>query len=161
MHNKFSPGLFRFLGVLLLSAPTVCLAQEPVHAETTQLIAFVKKAAALVESKGVRACGDFKKQGSQWFREDIYVFVFDLKGLSVCHPANPELEGQSILDYQDPTGKFVTHDMIDMLKSREAGWIDYMWPKPGETKPSRKSSYIMRGRLDGKTLIIGSGFYVN
>ncbi len=294
MNGKIFSGVFLLLGTSLLFTPPAGPAQEPEHEETKQLMSFVKEAAALWEGKGAAACVDFKKKGSQWFRGDTYVFVSDLTGISVCHPANPglegtnqldlkdaggkpiirqflkvvssdkhqgwvhyqwpkpgepepswktsyvvrvrapsgvdylvgsgrydmktermfivdqveravemvkrkgraafdvlrdktsefifgevyvfvldehgtelvnpaspELEGQSTLDYQDPTGQFVTREMINMLKSREAGWINYMWPKPGETTPSRKSAYIQRVRLDGKKLIIGSGLYVD
>jgi len=41
------------------------------------------------------------------------------------------------------------------------GWIDYMWPKPGESKPSKKSSYIKKVKVGEETFIVGSGLYTD
>jgi signal transduction histidine kinase len=49
--------------------------------------------------------------------------------------------------------------MVELLKEKEAGWVDYMWPKPGQTNPSRKWSYVRRVNLDGVSGLVGAGFY--
>lgn len=53
----------------------------------------------------------------------------------------------------------MVREMIEMLKTRESGWIDYMWPKPGETKPSKKWSYIKKVKMGKETLLVGAGIY--
>ena len=34
-----------------------------------------------------------------------------------------------------------------------------MWPKPGQTQPSQKWSYVKGVQVDGTPAIIGAGFY--
>jgi hypothetical protein len=35
--------------------------------------------------------------------------------------------------------------------------VDYTWPKPGETAPSAKSTYVFK--IPGSKLIAAAGFY--
>ena len=53
------------------------------------------------------------------------------QGQLVVHPA---LEGQSILDSQDSTGRFFIRDMLE----RKQGVIQYPWLNPGERQPRDK-----------------------
>ena len=40
------------------------------------------------------------------------------------------------------------------------GWVNYVWPRPGQTTPSPKSTYVVRViGPDGKRYIVGSGGY--
>ena len=40
-----------------------------------------------------------------------------------------------------------------------SGWVDYMFPKPGQTQPSHKWTYVKRVAIDGVPGLIGAGFY--
>ncbi|MGA6994037.1 MAG: cache domain-containing protein, partial [Candidatus Deferrimicrobiaceae bacterium] len=53
--------------------------------------------------------------------------------------------------------KLLFKEFVDLAKSKGGGWVDYMWPKPGEEKPSKKISYIYR--VPGKELFVGAGIY--
>jgi signal transduction histidine kinase len=48
---------------------------------------------------------------------------------------------------------------MQMAQSNGSGWVDYMWPKPGKTKPSQKWSYVKAVQVDGTPAFIGAGFY--
>ena len=41
-------------------------------------------------------------------------------------------------------GKLIIRETISMLEDKETGWIDYVWPKPGETEPAAKTAYIRK-----------------
>ena len=43
--------------------------------------------------------------------------------------------------------------------SKGAGWVDYLFPKPGETTPSHKWTYVKRVTIDGAPALLGAGFY--
>ena len=47
-----------------------------------------------------------------------------------------------------------------MPQDRDSGWIDYMWPKLGETSPSNKSSYVRKVQVGDDVLYVGAGLYV-
>jgi signal transduction histidine kinase len=125
-----------------------------------QVAALVDKAAALVERDGEKAFAEFRKKGSEWLQGDIYVFVDDLEGKNLCHPVKPDLEGKNLLDMKDAKGKEFVREMIELLKTKDSGWVEYAWPKPGETNPSKKLGYVKKTKCGDKTVLVGSGLYV-
>ncbi len=118
----------------------------------------VDAAADLVERGGTEAFATLRDMASPFRYQDVYVFVHDQKGVELVTPS-PELQGTSLLDFQDVNGKFVLQDTIAMLRDQDAGWIDYMWHRPGETSPSKKSSYVRKVKVGGDVLYVGAGVY--
>jgi methyl-accepting chemotaxis protein len=83
-----------------------------------------------------------------------------MNGTILMHPANPELETKSIIDLKDANGKTFMRQFVDTAKNKGSGWVDYMWPKPSEKKPSKKVSYIKRAKMpNGETVLVGAGIY--
>ncbi len=125
-----------------------------------ELVEFVAGAAAAVEERGEDAFADFRQTDDEWFTGDKYVFVIDLEGNALCNPASPDLEGTNVSDVVDSEGVSPTGQMLTLLETSDSGWISYMWPKPGMTEPSKKSSYVMKAKLGDKVVAVGSGMYV-
>ena len=48
-------------------------------------------------------------------------------------------------------------EFINVAKGKGAGWVDYMWPKPGEKKPSLKTTYVYK--VPGESVIMAAGIY--
>jgi cytochrome c len=146
-------------GVTYLFFPPAFSADAPQSKEAKQIVALVDKAAALTESKGKSAFPEFKKKGGEWLTGETYVFIADMNGTILMHPANPELETKSILDLKDANGKAFMWEFIETAQ-KGSGWVDYMWPKPGEKKPAKKLSYIKRAKMpNGETVLVGAGIY--
>ncbi len=122
------------------------------------IVETVDAAADLVE-RGKDAFATLRDMASPFRYQDVYVFVHDQNGVQLVNPIFPELEGTSLLDFQDVNGKFVLRDTIAMLRDQDAGWIDYMWPRPGETAPSNKSSYVRKIKVGDDVLYVGAGVY--
>jgi len=40
-----------------------------------------------------------------------------------------------------------------------SGWVFYKWPKPGETEPSNKCSFVKKIVSKGDTYVVGTGIY--
>jgi methyl-accepting chemotaxis protein len=153
--------LLIFFGVICSFFVPVFSADAPQSKEAKQIVALVEKAAALTESKGKAAFPEFKKKGSEWLQGETYIFIADMNGTILMHPANPELETKSILDLKDANGKAFMREFIETAK-KGSGWVEYMWPKPGEKKPSKKLSYIKQAKVpNGETLLVGAGIYAN
>lgn len=152
------------LGCLLLGLAGAGRAQEPSAPESDlvlELMSFVEDAAELVAEEGVAAaCEQFREPGP-WYQGDEYVFVFDLEGRTLCHPSRPELEGQSLLDLEDPLGKPIVRNMLrEVAGEREQGWIHYLWPLPNKLTMFWKTSYVRLARTpEGDECIVGSGLY--
>jgi cytochrome c len=56
-----------------------------------------------------------------------------------------------------PDGKPLFVEFVQVAGNRGEGWVDYMWPKPGEDKPAAKSSFIQR--VKGTPYFVGAGIY--
>jgi len=84
-----------------------------------------------------------------------------MNAILLFNPINLELDGKNIIDLKDVNGKAYVQEFIETAKTQGSGWIDYMWPKPGESKPSKKSSYIKKVKVGEETFIVGSGFHTD
>ena len=121
----------------------------------------VNSAVELIEEEGEQAFPQLREEGSQWFHDDFYIFVWKTDGIRVVYPPDASGEGQNVSDLEDFTGKPIGQMFINISQSEEGeGWIDYYWPKPGDTEPSMKYTYIKRASFDNQTYIVGSGFYL-
>lgn len=100
-----------------------------------------------------------EKSGPFLFK-GTYIFVMDTAYILVVDPPFPDLEGTNVYEYQDSNGKFLFQEFMQVANDQGAGWVDYMWPKPGDTVPSAKSSYIKMVVIDGKPYIVGMGMYL-
>ena len=134
---------------------------QPQFKQTKQVIALVKKAAEVLKREGPQAFSKFRQKNSEWFHGDSYVFVNDLKGKNLCHPAKPSMEGTNVIDLQDVDGKRSSVMMLDAVSGkRAAGWVHYKWPRSEDAAPSWKSSYVVRVKdRFGNEYLLGSGIY--
>lgn len=154
--------LFVSLGSLLLEFSSIGLAQEapPDSTKAKEVASLVDKAAALIAAKGKAAFDEFKKPGSQWRRGDLYVFGNDMKGTQILNAAFPEREGTDQSNFKDATGKAVWPEFVKVATSAAgSGWVTYHFPKPGQSKPSKKWSYLRAVTVNGQPGLIGAGFY--
>jgi methyl-accepting chemotaxis protein len=88
-----------------------------------------------------------------------YFWINDLTPVMVMHPTNPKLEGQNLSAIRDPNGYALFNEMVAIAKSKGAGMINYLWPKPGAEAPVGKTSYVQLFEPWG--WVIGSGVYVD
>ena len=164
MSNRFSVPLSVPLSaaLVLISVALGAQAPSPEYDETRQLMALVDDAAALVEAEGLAfACGEFREHGTRWFQDEVYVFIFDMGGNAICHPAQPALEGQALLELRDPYGRPIIQNFIRELEGDgEIGWVHYLWPKPDSSTFRWKTSYVRQADMEGgQSYIVGSGLY--
>jgi signal transduction histidine kinase len=136
-------------------------AQQPPPSsdKAKQIEAFVNKAAALVESKGKAAFADFRKKNSEWWFGETYLFAYDLNLNVLLVAAFPQNEGKNQKGKTDAKGKAYHDEFVKAVQTKGAGWVNYMFPKPGQTEPSEKWSYVKAVNIDGTPGLIGSGFY--
>jgi signal transduction histidine kinase len=91
---------------------------------------------------------------------DTYIFIVDSSGKILVDPAFPGLSERNMLLFKDAVGREIVKDLIDKLKDSETLWIQYLWPKPGETLPSRKLLYCRKLNLNTETLYVCSDFFL-
>ena len=61
---------------------------------------------------------------------------------------------------KDTQGKPFVREMLDVVQKQGSGWVDYLWPKPGESVSTLKSAYVSKARLGDKTVLVGCGVYL-
>ena len=88
-----------------------------------------------------------------------YFFVTDLSPRMVMHPIKPELDGTDVSRNADPNGKLLFQDFVRVVKAEGAGFVDYLWPKPGSAEPVAKLSYVKGFAPWG--WLVGSGIYID
>ena len=132
----------------------------PPSGDATHIEALVNKAVALVQSQGTKAAfARFQTPNSEWWSGNTYLFVYDNDLNVLLNPAFPKREGTNVHGQTDVNGKPMHDEFMKVVRTNGSGWVDYMFPKPGETQPSRKWTYVKRVDLDGKPGLIGAGFY--
>jgi cytochrome c len=136
-----------------------CVASASVKPTPQMIIDKVNEAAALLEKEGKAAFPKFQGKDSKLIFAGTYIWVHDLSGIMLMHPIVYKLEGKSIIDFKDPNGKLFFTDMNEVAKAKGAGWVDYLWPKPGDKKPVLKVSYVKLAKADGGDLVVGCGVY--
>jgi len=92
-------------------------------------------------------------------RDKNYIWINDLHNITVMNPVKTDWEGIDKSDWQDANGKKMFPAFYDAVQKDGHGYVDYMWPKPGETKPSPKISYVSLFPEWG--WIVGTGIYID
>ena len=128
--------------------------------EPSFVVDVVTEAAAQIERTGKDAFPLFRDPKGPYMAKDTYVFVLDSSGTELVNPAFPNLEGRNLLDLKDTQGTPLVRDMFGVVKSHGSGWVHYMWPKPGESVSTRKSTYVSRVKLGDQWVLVGSGVYL-
>jgi cytochrome c len=147
------------LVAMAMALPIHAEQATPTSAKAVQIEGLVNKAAAVIQSNGKAAFSQFREKDSEWFKGDTYLFVYDLKSNVLLNAAFPGREGTNTTGQKDANGKLFHHDFIKMAETKGAGWVDYMFPKPGQTQPSQKWAYVKAVTVDGVPSLVASGFY--
>lgn len=154
--------IMRFLAVaaFFIAAPVFAQSSPPQSEEARHIKALVNKAAALVESEGKTAAfAKFRTRNSEWWFGNTYLFAYDENLNVLLNPAFPQREGTNVHGQTDANGKPMHDEFLKAVRTKGYGWVDYMFPKPGQTKPSRKWTYVKAVTIDGIPGLIGAGFY--
>ncbi len=87
-----------------------------------------------------------------------YFWINDFHPRVIMHPVNAALVGQDVSTFADPNGKLIYIEAVAIAKRDGGGFMEYMWPKPGETEPKPKLSYV---KLYPRwNWVIGSGIHL-
>lgn len=70
-----------------------------------------------------------------------YFFIFDKNYNMVMHPIKPSLNGKNTERMPDANGKMFFKEMISTAVLTGESYVDYVWPRAGESKPIDKKSF--------------------
>jgi len=93
------------------------------------------------------------------YQGNEYFWVNDSGPVMLMHPIRPDLEGTDLSQNRDPQGKYLFREFVRVARADGAGFVDYLWPRPGSDTPQPKLSYVkMFAEWDW---IVGTGVYVD
>jgi signal transduction histidine kinase len=128
--------------------------------ERAFVVDLVGSAVREVEKRGTAALELFRDPRERFVANEAYLFVMDMNGVELFNAAFPELEGRDLYEMTDTRGKRMVVEMIEVARRRGSGWVDYMWPKPGENVATQKSTYVSRAILGDRPVIVACGVYL-
>lgn len=124
------------------------------------VVDLVQSAIRKIGKEGKAAFDLFRDPVGPFIVKDAYIFVIDMQGVELVNPAFPNLEGRNLLDLKDTQGRFPIRDMFRVVQANGSGWVDYMWPKPGESVSTQKSAYVCKAKAGDETVLVGCGAYL-
>ena len=110
---------------------------------TAEAEALVRRATAHIKAVGrERAFADLSDKKGDFVNRDLFVFVYDLQGRCLAHGRNSEKIGENMLDFKDPTGKYIVKERIEIARTRGRGWQEYKSVDPTTKRLENKAAYI-------------------
>jgi signal transduction histidine kinase len=160
---QWTQALFRIVAVLcalfVFGTNSVYSQSSPPNSDQAKRVQMlVDRAAELVNTKGKEAFSEFRQRGSEWFSGDTYIFAYAPDGTVVLNPAFPAREGRAYHGEKDKKGKAFHDEIIKTAQTKGSGWVDYWLPKPGQSEPSQKWSYVKAVKAEG-VAVVGAGFF--
>ncbi|MBZ5702874.1 MAG: cache domain-containing protein [Acidobacteriia bacterium] len=120
----------------------------------------VTDAVGQIEKNGRAAFPLLHDPTGPFIAKDAYIFVIDRNGVDLVNPGFPNLEERNILDVKDTQGKQPIREMLKAVQTSGSGWVDYMWPKPGESVSTKKSAYVSKAKIGDQWVLVGCGVYL-
>lgn len=124
------------------------------------IVGIVDSAAMLIEKEGRQAFPIIRDKAGPFMFLDTYVFIDSPDGVELVNGAFPNIEGRNLMDYKDASGKYMVRGYIGTALTKGAGWVDYLWPKPGQLVSSKKHTYVRKAKYGDEIFIVGSGTYL-
>jgi methyl-accepting chemotaxis protein len=151
--------------VLLMNEKSQMMADRQTKVRNLVEVAHTTVAFYDAEAKAGRMTLDEAKTGAKNAIRNMrydkveYFWINNLEDLMVMHPIKPELEGKKLDQLKDKNGKFLFLEFNKVVNAQGAGFVDYLWPKPGAEEGVQKISYVMGYQPWG--WVIGSGIYTD
>ena len=129
------------------------LTDDPV----AKMVAFVKEAAAYAKANGKEAaCKEFSNRNGSFFRGSLYIYGYDFDGITLAHPLQTELIGNSRLLEKDSAGDLFITNLRNAARNG-TGFVVFHYINPAHNNTQgKKLGYVEK--IDD-TWWIGSGIY--
>ena len=130
------------LGVCFFMPPSAAAAD---HGTAAEAIALVQKAGAYLKANGKeKLIAEVVNPHGQFRDRDLYITVADLHGVNLAHATNPKITGKNLIDLRDDKGKYFVRERVELLKTKNSGWVNYTWTNPTTNQLEPKSMYFER-----------------
>jgi methyl-accepting chemotaxis protein len=125
----------------------------------SQVTELHRQAAAGVMTQEAAQAAAVNVMNSMQYSHNGYIWVLDKNAIMLTNSGAPSYVGQRMDSFKDAKGTPIFQQAIDLCRRAGQGHISYYWPKPGESSPSKKISYVRLFKPWG--WIVGTGVYVD
>lgn len=165
--NKIRFACVTIIALLMISffvSSPLLAADKPVSkSETTEEINDAKRAKELLyraveyyKEKKDLALAAFMRQG-EFTQGDLYVYVISKNGSMLASGgSSAALVGRDVSGMRDADGKLLFREILDTVKSKESGTVEYRWLNRKDRKVERKVTYFQKV----EDVIIAVGYYI-
>ncbi|MCX5817628.1 MAG: cache domain-containing protein [Proteobacteria bacterium] len=155
------------MGVLCLPAFAQSDKAESVSAQDMLIKSEVETAVSMLQAvflkyqKGEISLEQARKLGADLLRElrygvDGYFWADTTEGVNVVLYGRKDTEGRKRIEDKDQKGIFYVKEFL-ATGTTGGGYVEYWFPKKGETKAQAKRSYVLLFKPFG--WVIGTGYY--
>lgn len=139
--------LVAILGLFLFSS-TALAGDMATPADVHKLVVSAYDVVKVLKDEALPAFNDPK---GEFVYKDTYVFVLQCPQYVVAHPfALEKLKGKDLRkDFPFQVS------LCEAGKDSDGSWVEYEWPKPGSTEPSRKVSFSIHVAGTPYTVVAG------
>lgn len=137
--------ILTLITVMILTLTGIAAAEEA--ATPQEVFDMVVKGAYLLENLGEDGVAAFNEPNGEMTWKDTYVQVYNCGDHQI--PGHPSaavraFSPEKFWNLQDSNGVYICREICDASKNPNGGWIEYQWPKRGETEPSRKITFVIQ-----------------
>ena len=145
--------------ILAEESEAACVKTSSIKPTPQMIIDKVNEACALIEKEGKASFSKFKGKDSKFIFAGTYIWINSFSGIMEMHPIKYGLNGKRVIRFRDALGKKYFVEFIETCKNKGEGWVEYMWPKPGQKEAVHKVSFVKKANLEGKEVVVGCGAY--
>lgn len=128
--------------VMLLTGQTT-LADDIQRGDEKEAMELVKKAVAYIKQHGKeKGLAEISSPSGQFRNKDLFVAVYDLKGINLAHGVTAKAIGKNLYEVTDVDGKHWMQERLAIAKAKGSGWQEYKFPHPVSKKIEIKRSYF-------------------
>ena len=89
---------------------------------------------------------------------DGFFFLFDMDGVDLMDPPQPELVGRNLIELRDPQGDPTVRMLLERARTG-GGFVVHRWHKPSTQRVEPKLSYVTQ--LERWRWMVGTGLYLD
>ena len=127
------------VSVVALTLSTAALAQQNQFGTAAEA-----KAMAAVQADKAKALAMFNKGEGGFKDRDLQPFCFNVSDGTLTAATMPSLLGTDVRTLKDKTGKPFGEEVYKAAMEGKITEVSYMFPRPGETEPIQKVSFITK-----------------
>jgi cytochrome c len=121
------------------------VAQETATAE--EVYDMVLKGVTVLQQLGDAGLEAFNDPQGEFAWKDTYVQVYNCEALQIPGHINPAVRAftpERFSTLKDEHGNAICLAICEAAKNPQGQWIEYWWPKAGETEPARKVLFVIQ-----------------